>query len=303
MEEYEESTRALLKAFEFVKDEDQISIKDQSMSVMINDMTATYKGEYSEKLWIHTYLMMNFLLQHKYDSALVEAKQALEVYDEYPASLKDDYFTRALIALCYENMNLPDDARIEYEKLRESMGREILKPEPIAQGKGELVLFVARGRVPEKISESAAVPPSIKISIPRYASSSSYPPVIVRADGGTIAPEIIETDVGEVARESLNNRATQYLTRQALRAGTKEAIAQKIGKKSEVGEVLARVVLFLLEEADTRSWETLPGSLTLVRIMLDEGIHDIEVSSGYSGSLHLDVDIAGGKRVYKSVRF
>jgi hypothetical protein len=84
---------------------------------MINDMAATYKGEYCERLWIHTFLMMNFLLQYKYDSALVEAKQALEVFDKYPGSLEGDYFTRALIALCYENMNLWDDVRIEYEKI------------------------------------------------------------------------------------------------------------------------------------------------------------------------------------------
>ena len=74
MKEYENSTKVLLEASRFIKDQDQISIKDQSTSVLINDKTATYKGEYCEKLWVHTFLMMNFLLQHRYDSALVEAK-------------------------------------------------------------------------------------------------------------------------------------------------------------------------------------------------------------------------------------
>lgn len=301
---YDESTSVLLKASRFVKDQDQISIKEQSTAVMINDMTTTYKGEYCERLWIHTYLMMDFLLQYNYEGALVEAKQALEVFDEYPDALEAAHFTRALVALCYENMNLPDDARIEYEKLAKSMGREYAAPEPAGPGKGELVLFIAQGRVPQKVSANIVLPPSVRISIPRYADSVTPPPVIIRVDGGTVNPDNISTDMAEVARKSLNDRATQYLTRQALRAGTKEAIAQKVGEKTETGEILARVVLFLLEEADTRSWETLPADLTLVRIKLDEGVHSLEVSAGYSDSVHInDIDIPEGGRVYRSLRF
>ena len=205
MKDYGESAKALLKASKFLSDQDQISIKDQSTAVLINDMTATYKGEYFEKLWIHTYLMMNFLLQYRYDSALVEAKQALEVYDEYPDSLEGDHFTRALIALCFENMNLPDDARIEYEKLSKSMGVKTIRPESIAPGKGELVLFIAQGRVPEKISADIVVPPSIRISFPRYAESYSLSPVNIQADGRAISPGEIATDMGAVAKKSLLN--------------------------------------------------------------------------------------------------
>lgn len=304
MKDYEGSTQALLKASQFVRDQDQISIKDQSTAVMINDMTATYKGEYSERLWLHTFLMMNFLLQHRYDSALVEGKQALEVYDKYPDSLGDDHYTRALIALCFENMNLPDDARIEYKKLAKSMGREYFMPEPIAPGKGELVLFVARGRIPEKVSVNIVLPPSIRISVPRYADSFSPSTLTVRSGRSIITSGEVITDMGEVARKSLNDRAAQYLTRQVVRAGLKEAAAQKVGEQSEVGEVITRIILFLLEEADTRSWETLPGNITLVRIILETGNHDLEISSAYSKTVHLNgIDVPEGGRVFKSVRF
>ena len=304
LEEYEKSTQILLKASQFLFKEDQISISDQSSAIMINDMAATYKGEYCERLWIHTFLMMNFLLQYKYDSALVEAKQALEVFDKYPDSLEDDHFTRALIALCYENMNLWDDVRIEYEKFEVSMGGDYFMPEPITPGKGELVLFIGQGRVPTKVPMDAFVPPSIRISIPRYTDPFTLPSVTIQSDGGIIAFEKIMTDLGDVAQKSLNDRSAQYLTRQALRVGAKEAIAQKIGDDSEFGEVIARAIFFLLEEADTRSWETLPGGLTLVRIILDAGIHDLEISSEYSETARLNgIDIPEGRRVYRSLRF
>jgi hypothetical protein len=301
---HEESTEVLLKASQLIKRQEQISITEQSSSVLINDRVSTYKGEYSERLWIHTYLMINFLLQYKYESALVEAKQALEVYDKYPGSLAGDHFTRALIALCFENMKLPDDARIEYERLAEEMGGEEIAPEPIMPGKGELILFIGQGRVPIKVSSDLVLPPSIRISIPRYAYSSSAMSFTVRSDGGYLDPMKISTDLGEVARKSLNDRSAQYLARQGLRAGLKESIAQEIGEDNAVAEFFARAILFLLEEADTRSWETLPGGLTLARIVLDPGVHNLEISSEDLQTIYLDgIYIPHGRRVYRSLRF
>lgn len=301
---YEESTDVLLKASQLIKRQEQISITEQSASILINDRVNTYKGEYSERLWVHTYLMINFLLQYKYESALVEAKQALEVYDRYPESLAGDHFTRALIALCFENMGLPDDARIEYERLAEEMGGREIKPKPIVPGKGELVLFISQGRAPTKISNNIVLPPSIRISIPRYTYSSSPLTVTVRSQGENLDSIKISTDLGEVARKSLNDRSAQYLTRQGLRAGVKEAIAQEVGETNAVGEFFVRAILFLLEEADTRSWETLPGGLTLARIVLDSGVHNLEISSEDPQTVYLDgIYIPQGRRVYRSIRF
>ena len=302
---YEESAAVLMKASQIIKKQDLVNISDQSSAVLINDKVMAYKGEYCERLWVHTFLMMNFLLQYDYESALVEAKQALEVIDEYPGSLEHDYFTRALIALCFENMNFPDDARIEYDKLPETIGKNNFIPEPIAQGKGELVLFIGQGYIPAKVSVDMILPPSYtRISIPRYAESFSPLPVTFRSDCGMDTPVQVTTDLGEVARESLDDRAAQYLTRHALRSGTKEYIAHKVGKKNEFIEALVRVLFFISEEADTRSWEALPGGLTLIRIRLDPGIHNLEVSSEYSETAFLNgINIHEGKRLYRSLRF
>ena len=304
---YQESTKVLMKASQLIKKQDLVNISDQSSAVLINDKVMAYKGEYCERLWVHTFLMMNYLLQYDYESALVEAKQALEVIDEYPDSLEDDYFTRALIALCFENMNFPDDARIEYNKLREFTGNNNFIPGSIVQGKGELVLFIGQGYIPTKVSVDMILPPSYtRISIPQYAESFSPLPVTVRSDRGMDmdTPVQVTTDLGEVARESLDDRAAQYLTRHALRSGTKEYIVHRLGEKNEFIEVLVRALFFLSEEADTRSWEALPENLTLIRIYLDAGVHDLEISTEYSQTVYLSgIDIHEGKRLYRSIRF
>jgi hypothetical protein len=304
MEAYEDSTEVLLKAAQFIKRQEQISITEQSSAVMINDKVITYNGEYSERLWVHTFLMMNFLLEYKYEDALVEAKQALEVYDKYPNSLSGDHFTRALIALCFDNLNLPDDARIEYEKLAEEMGIEKFTPEPISSGKGEMVLFIGQGRLPTKVASNIILPPSIRISIPQYNDTSPPGTVSISSDGLPLSPLKISTDLGQTARKALSDRSAQYLTRQGLRVGTKEAIAQEVGENNETGEEFVRVILFLLEEADLRSWETLPGGLTLVRMTLDSGVHDLEIALEGSQTIHLTgIEIPEGIRVYRSLRF
>jgi uncharacterized protein len=302
-EQYDKSTEALLKASKFIKDQDQISVTEQSSAIVINDRVITYKGEYSERLWVHTFLMMDYLMQYKYEDALVEAKQGLELYDAYSGSLAEDYFSRALIAICYENMNLPDDARIEYDKLAAGMGIEKFSPEPMSPGKGELVLFIAQGRAPIKYPTDIVLPPSTRISIPRYTDEPPSPPVAVQLDGAVLDPLKISTNLGQVDKASLNDRSAQYITRQAVRAGTKEVISQKVGEKNELAEALVRTFLFLVEEADTRSWETLPNDLTLVRMPMDTGVHDVEISSGGSKTTHLKVDISEGKRLYRSLRF
>ena len=301
---YEGSTEVLLKASQLIRKQDIVNIKDQSSAILINDKVMAYKGEYSEKLWVHTYLMMNYLMQYNYEDALVEAKQALELYDEYPDSLKNDYFTRALIALCFENMNLPDDARIEYEKLAEAVGSESFTSEPLASGTGELVLFIGQGYIPTKESIEAVIPPSIRISIPHYPDSYPTVPATVRSNDMADSPVKVTTDLGNVVRISLNDRAAQYLARQALRTGIKETVADKVGDKNEFAEVLVRTLFFVSEEADTRSWETLPKSLTLIRIRMNAGPHDLVVSTEYSQAVSLQgIDIPDGKRIYRSLRF
>lgn len=301
---YEKSTGVLLESVRLIKAQDQISIKEQSSAVLLNDNVTIYKGEYCEQLWVHTFLMMNFLLQHKNESALVEAKQALEVFDRYPVSLENDYFTRALIALCYENMNLWDDARIEYDKLSRAMGQKLDMPVLAKPGTGELILFVGQGRIPQKVSTNIILPPSIRISIPRYKTPSEALPLVIRSDGQILAPLTRSTNMGAVAEKALEQRSTAILSRQVLRAGAKEAIAQQFGKENQFLEDAARIILFLLEEADTRSWELLPGRLMLVRIKLDTGVHNLEISSGFSKTISLnDLNITEGTRVYRSLRF
>ena len=332
--EYQESAKQLLKAAQLIDQFEVISLSEQAGSLVTSEWLTSYKGEYSERLWVHSYLMMNYLLLGQYDDALVEAKQALERLDKYPQALKNDYFTRALIALCFASLAEYNDACLVYRKLADdlpspvavaadivrSAGRlgmldEVKKyrsfmPQELPEGETELVLFVANGRIPVKRPGNVVLPPSIRFSFPYYSGGRAPRPKIRILPRRWSPSPFLSTDLGAVARDALEVRKVRIIAKETIRVATKEAIAQAVGNKNDAAaEAIVRVTLFLLEEPDTRSWQTLPGRLTLVRIPLPAGRHKLQLeleSSGSAGRQIIDlpeIQLRQGQRVFHALRF
>jgi hypothetical protein len=290
-----------------MEEQDRISMGQQVTSLVTTEWVTDYKGEYAERLLVHTYLIMNYLIMGLYDDALVESKQALKIYDRYPEACREDYFTRTLIAQCFEMSGDFNGAYIEYKKLVQAMpdpspvapklyaiGKQLgfddeiesysqYAPEAQAEAAGgqntsELILFVSQGRSPIKIPQNIVLPPSIRFSFSTYSDRSHYynpPEIRMSSDAGKV--RMVTTDVGQVLKDSLQERFVQILAKETLRAAAKEAIAQNV--KDHDAEILVRIVLFLMEQPDTRCWETLPGYLTLVRIPVTEGQHQFSVNT------------------------
>lgn len=334
---YKESSDVLLEASRLMEKQDIINMGQQTASVMTNDWVTEYKGEYSERLWVHTYLMMNFLMQHRYEGALVEAKKALKLFKEHPEPLERAYFTRALIALCYDNLRLYNDAYIEYKKLADALpdpaavapdlyrlARRLgfeedarrygalvpeshrLKP-PSSQA--ELVILAGTGKGPVKVSSDIVVPPSIRFSFPRYVRKSAPQAVVTVSDSsGLLNGTLITTDVTAVAEASLSARAARMAFKETARAALKESVARAVERKNdELVSVLVRAILFIMEEPDTRAWETLPGGLTLARFQIAPGVHrdlTIRISGdGVSESMAIpEITVKAGQRVFYSLR-
>ncbi len=307
--EYQESTDQLLEAARLIDQFELISVSEQTASLVTSEWLSRYKGEYSERLWAHSYLMMNYLLLGQYDDALVEAKQALERLDRNPQALTNDYFTRALIALCFANLAEDNDAYLVYRKLADDLpspvpvAADIIRhaermglidevekyqpflPERLPEGESELVLFVANGQIPVKRPGNVFLPPSIRFAFPYYPDETT-PRTRIKVLPRRWSPlPLLSTNLGGVAQTALAARKVRIIAKETLRVVTKEAIAQSVGNKNDVAaEAIVRAALFLLEEPDTRSWQTLPGRLTLVRIPLPAGRHKLQVKLQSSGS-------------------
>ncbi len=332
--QFEESIATLLDAAALIKEQDIISVTEQTGSLVTTEWITEYKGEYAERLLVHTYLMMGFLLTGRPESALVEARQALEVFDRFPKATARDHFTRALIAHCFEINGEINGAYIEYRKLAKQMDdpgpvadklvylaarlgffddvekwRQYLPgndPEKVQlpgahQGMtpmaGELILFVSQGQAPQKVPRNIVLPPTIRFSFATYRerTRSFYPPAVTIASRAG-QPRTVTTNVGKVLNDSLESRLARILAKETARVATKEVLAQQID--DPLAQALVRLAFFAMEEPDTRAWETLPAYMTLIRIPVDPGDHDLSVRTS-GGTLRLPLlTVSPNRRFY-----
>jgi len=331
--EYEESINAFKAATALLNKIDFVGIREQSASLVTNDWVTSYKGEYSERLWIHTFQMMNFLLLNNPEGAAVEARQALKVYTEHGDALKNDWYSRTLMAMSFAAAGKTDSAHIEYKKLLDEIGRDagvarrawqnakrlgreqdakefkkvLTSKASAAAKKGELVLFVQTGSIPRKVAGEIFLDPELFASFPVYPDiRRANAELSVLADNSNQSVDVVTTQLVDVSRKALAARGKQIAAKQILRIAAKKELARALEKRADGFGGLITAALFITEQADTRSWETLPAQLSLVQIPLDAGTHDIKLivrtgSRQYEVSIP-KVDIRSREITYHSVR-
>lgn len=330
---FEESNQSLLTATDVIEELSRASISEQVSTLAVNDWLASYRGEYSEQLWVHAYLMMNFLLMDKPESAAVEARRALKVFDSQADSLKEAYFSRALVATSFENAGLINDAYIEYKRLAENntdnsniadklykqalqLGfskdaekyqREFFDEQPPTKSdnnNGELIVFLSRGDIPFKVSSDVFFPPDIRLSWPEYGYSYQYLDNIdVSNDSGLLPYQEIESDFASLARTSLYNRGKSIAIKQALRVGAKHSIVNQVESENAVAGGVLQIAMFVLEQADTRAWDSLPSKMSMLRIPLQAGTHTVRLSANKQELMVFpEVNIHSGKTVFRHFR-
>lgn len=334
---FEESIDALRNASDLMSQQDYLSLHQQTASLLVNDWMTDYKGEYCERMWVHTYLMINYLLVYQYEGALVEAKQALKVYDAYPEALSEAYFSMALIGLCYELLNEYNDAYIVYRRLAKMlpdpapvrdtlyrMGRlagiedsaiaeEIGSatdppPRQASRETGEMVLFIGMGRGPVKEPGNIFLPPGIRYSFPRYENRGrSFRSADLYDLNHPLPATTVATNLNRVAKTSLGERAKQIFIKESARVVAKEVLVQGVQQNTDsVVGLMARVVMIATEEPDTRSWHTLPARNALLRLPLEAGTHHLSVrfEGGHQNdALDLpSITISKGRRMFFALR-
>ena len=77
------------------------------------------------------------------------------------------------------------------------------------------------------------------------------------------------TDLSKPLHASLKARAAKIIAKETARVAAKEAVSQQI--EDDFLEIFVRAAFFIMEEPDTRCWQTLPAYWTLLRIHLPPG--------------------------------
>jgi uncharacterized protein len=264
--------------------------------------------------------------------------------DELAGKVKNSFqnaYTFYLSGLVYELLKQPNDAYIDYRKAQEIFpGNSYLKQDvsrlaralgmdddqPGAgrvdkeerdrsaagekAGSGELIVFFEDGFVPQKEEVKIPIPvPNaglVAIAFPIYSARWTTSPPITLVEGGqrvgTMEPIC---HVRALAVKALKERVPAMIIRQTIRAVAKGASAKKAKEKYGVmGEFTSSLYNLASENADLRSWTTLPGTVQLLRAVLPAGEHTLSMQQGgVTLPAGLSVSIpGGGKTVLRVIR-
>jgi len=308
--QYTDSVVAFERAITLIDELDYVSVRDQTSALITNDWATRYSGEYSERLWIHTFQMINFLLLGLPEGAAVEARRAAALFEEQGDLLDQDQFTRSLIGLSFESAGQTDSAQVEYRRLAEDFDDPV--PSITGTRESELIVFVASGFISPKLPGDLFVDYDVRISWPYYAQYAAVRPNITVLSQGQEPLETLRADTTlvSISQKALEKRGKTIAARQALRLAAKHNIANALEKEDAVAGGIARLLLAVMEQADTRSWETLPANMLLLRIPLPAGEQTITLRlNDYTleaGSIDyqrtLDVSLKPGERQFRLIR-
>ena len=192
----------------------------------------------------------------------------------------------------------------ELERYQEQYGEF----SPRAENTGELILFYESGYVPSKgedtlmfpilktddVDDEKFVPTLIgregrtykeveleyllRVAIPTIDSHRPLLSGIEVAAGEMKASGMLVEDVENIAIETFNAQRPIILLRTLLRAVGKYLIYRKANKENEALGLLVNLAGVVTEQADTRSWQTLPNQIFMVRMPLPVGTHTLNLS-------------------------
>lgn len=205
------------------------------------------------------------------------------------------------------------------------------EPPMLPEGHGELILFYETGYVPPKKEANLIFPilktdkidedddelekfiptllgregkkyPDVeleyllRVAVPTIDSKRPQFAEIQVQVGQTEKKGVLVEDVEKIALETFKAEYPIILFRTLLRALGKYLLYREANKKDDILGTLVNLAGVFTEGADTRSWQTLPNQIFMVRMPLPAGTHTVNLSflnrRGGVASRHLLRDVA-----------
>lgn len=204
------------------------------------------------------------------NDAYIDCKKALEIYPENP------YLQRDVVRLG-KRLGMREDLE-DFAKRFPDAAKTPMDGGKEFAGKARLVVIYEEGLAPKKSEMSVAYPlfsaNSIGVvALPMYAEAPSPPvPVDVSAGGKALGSTAPICSVAALAARALGERMPGILTRQVARAVAKGVAAKAAKDAGGDGAELAMLLYNIFsEQADLRSWLTLPAHIQILSAWLDPG--------------------------------
>ena len=258
------------------------------------------------------------------NDAWIDYRRALEVYEKDYAKRYNTAVPRLLVTDALRALTaLGPDFADELAQLKArypSIPPPSTKPKP---GMGRLVFLHLNGEAPFKVDQfwTARVPDGVvRVAYPRFVArphAIAYATVKARESGSAAQTELME-NITAIAIENLHDHMGRIQGKAIARAVAKHVAgtALEVAGSRKGGEAGASMALAgalwnlgsaLAEEADKRSWVTLPSSVHVSELMVPMGHHTLDVSfHAANGAVietaSLEADVRAGETAFLSYR-
>lgn len=256
------------------------------------------------------------------NDAWIDYKKALQVYRE-DYKRYDTPLPRQLVADALRVLNgLGADFQEEYDGLRGEFPSVSYVPHAEAMQKGRIVLLHSAGEAPTKVDDywTARVDGEpLRIAFPKFVPKHYRIGGARLVVGAEKAPAELAEDVTAIAIQNLADHMGRIRAKAIARAVAKFTagkVAQK-GGQAEGGVAGALIAVAgkawnvgnaIAEEADKRSWVTLPGRVTVSQMFVEPGT--VEVIIEYllangrpaGGKQTRTIDVKAGETVFIATR-
>lgn len=210
--------------------------------------------------------------QGEYNDAYIDYKKALEIF---PGNtfVQDDVLRLA------RRLGMRDD----YERFKKLFNKEAQK---IGEDEGQVIVLFEQGFVPPKLETHVGIfidSHVQKVAFPFYASIWQNTSVLEVTTGegkhlGVTSPIV---HVQALAVKSLQEKLPAMLTRQILRVIAKRNISETAGRAAgPLAQFATDVFNIISENADRRSWLTLPNEAQILKTTLPAGEYQLSLRSG-----------------------
>ncbi len=293
--EFESSSEDFIRAFDYLVELERYSISRGAGSLLINDNIRDFVGYPYERTLLHAMTAHNHFSIGNWDNAAIEARRIIaSLAEDNRGNFPDEPYSRYLAGLALELIDDPSNAALQYRLADEAAahlnidadtGRISYAPPPAPDSNEtneterveqiwpqprsepahqqppdwthELVVGLQFGRAPGdtgRLGHRGGAQPGIyaEIYIDGQYAGRTYP----------------LTDIAYLRAETERIRALRDAARAITRIVIKEGIAQAVESKNDAwaGDLVRFILFGLLEQPDTRRWETLPRWFHIGRV-------------------------------------
>ena len=263
----------------------------------LDQMAGTVKYSFQNAATFYVSAVIWEMLGERND-AYIDYKKALEIYPDNPYLQQD-------VVRIGKRLGMREDLD-DYAKRFPEAAKTPMDGDGELKGKGRLVVVYEEGLVPKKTEMSIPYPlPGAEsigvIALPSYTEVPPPPvPVRVKVGGKALGSTAPICNVAALAARALGEQMPGILTRQIARAVAKGAAAYAADNSgSDLASIAVLLYNVFSEQADLRSWLTLPAHIQVLSAWVEPGTQTVALAAPGDGSVWSEeVTFKAGKTTF-----